>query len=161
MAEATAQYVGDAPASAGELRLLRRGKGKSRKPASGAYWQRVRARMFEREGRCCYWCRIPLDPKNWTADHVIPCGIGGSRGVQNLVASCAPCNQRRGCTLGPPARKKAGLVSITKPAGLPSPSLHGRFGTNLAPLIAASLALRALYLRSLSDPSGREHGGRK
>ena len=32
-----------------------------------------------------------------TLDHVIPVKYGGSNADENLVLSCAPCNEARGC----------------------------------------------------------------
>jgi 5-methylcytosine-specific restriction endonuclease McrA len=70
--------------------------------------QRLRAAVLERDGRVCYWCGGFAT----SADHYpIARADGGPDTLDNLVAACLPCNQRRGGELiaarripPPPAR---------------------------------------------------------
>lgn len=45
----------------------------------------------------CHWCKAR---PGVTADHVIPLAEGGNHSLENLVASCWPCNLKRGAALG-------------------------------------------------------------
>ena len=47
--------------------------------------------LNDQGGKCCY-CGKPLSLDNTTLDHVIPKAIWVWNGVDNLVASCQPCN---------------------------------------------------------------------
>ena len=49
--------------------------------------------MFARDGWACQYCGAR---QNLTVDHVIPRSKGGSSDWTNIVASCAPCNRRKG-----------------------------------------------------------------
>ena len=53
----------------------------------------TRRAVFARDGWQCQYCgaRTAL-----TVDHVIPRSKGGGSGWDNIVASCAPCNRRKG-----------------------------------------------------------------
>jgi len=53
----------------------------------------TRRAVFARDGWACQYCgsRAQL-----TVDHVIPRSKGGSSEWDNIVASCAPCNRRKG-----------------------------------------------------------------
>jgi 5-methylcytosine-specific restriction endonuclease McrA len=53
----------------------------------------TRRAVFARDGWECQYCgsRATL-----TVDHVIPRSKGGSSDWDNIVASCAPCNRRKG-----------------------------------------------------------------
>ncbi len=53
----------------------------------------TRRAVFARDGWACQYCgkRSAL-----TVDHVIPRSKGGSSSWENIVASCAPCNRRKG-----------------------------------------------------------------
>lgn len=55
----------------------------------------VRAQYDRQKGRC-YWCgrKVPWRKKH--TDHVIPPVLGGSNGPENLVISCAFCNDSKG-----------------------------------------------------------------
>lgn len=47
------------------------------------------------KGRCAY-CQTELDPfEGWHMDHVIPRARGGGDELENLVASCGPCNREK------------------------------------------------------------------
>ena len=49
--------------------------------------------MFARDGWQCQYCGART---SLTVDHVIPRSKGGGSGWENIVASCAPCNRRKG-----------------------------------------------------------------
>ena len=59
----------------------------------GSAAQRLTAAVLERDGRVCHWCGGFAT----SADHypVARCD-GGPDTLDNLVAACMPCNQRRG-----------------------------------------------------------------
>lgn len=56
----------------------------------------TRRAVFARDDWTCQYCgsRTTL-----TVDHVIPRSKGGSSSWENIVASCAPCNRRKGDAL--------------------------------------------------------------
>ena len=53
----------------------------------------TRRAVFARDGWTCQYCGVR---SNLTVDHVIPRSKGGSSEWDNIVASCAPCNRRKG-----------------------------------------------------------------
>lgn len=54
--------------------------------------------LLEAGGHRCAWCGYDLDRSNArpTRDHVVPKIKGGPTRLENEVASCGACNQRRG-----------------------------------------------------------------
>src|SRR5215468_6016836 len=53
----------------------------------------TRRAVFARDGWACQYCGAR---SNLTVDHVIPRSKGGPSSWENIVASCAPCNRRKG-----------------------------------------------------------------
>ena len=53
----------------------------------------TRRAVFARDGWACQYCG---SRSQLTVDHVIPRSKGGSSEWDNIVASCAPCNRRKG-----------------------------------------------------------------
>ncbi|HEX2016882.1 MAG TPA: HNH endonuclease [Solirubrobacteraceae bacterium] len=53
----------------------------------------TRRAVFARDGWACQYCGAA---SNLTVDHVIPRSKGGASSWENIVASCAPCNRRKG-----------------------------------------------------------------
>ena len=53
----------------------------------------TRRAVFARDGWECQYCGACT---SLTVDHVIPRSKGGGSGWDNIVASCAPCNRRKG-----------------------------------------------------------------
>jgi len=53
----------------------------------------TRRAVFARDGWECQYCGCR---SQLTVDHVIPRSKGGSSEWENIVASCAPCNRRKG-----------------------------------------------------------------
>lgn len=66
-----------------------------------------RARLFEVQGGICFWCKRALSTdrptaKNYaTFDELVPRAKGGTQHWKNIVLSCQPCNNRRGCADAP------------------------------------------------------------
>ena len=56
----------------------------------------TRRAVFARDGWTCQYCGSRA---NLTVDHVIPRSKGGTSTWDNIVASCAPCNRRKGDSL--------------------------------------------------------------
>jgi 5-methylcytosine-specific restriction endonuclease McrA len=56
----------------------------------------TRRAVFARDGWACQYCG---SRSNLTVDHVIPRSKGGGSTWDNIVASCAPCNRRKGNAL--------------------------------------------------------------
>ena len=52
----------------------------------------TRRAVFARDSWTCQYCG---SRSNLTVDHVIPRSKGGESSWENIVASCAPCNQNR------------------------------------------------------------------
>ena len=67
----------------------------------------TRRAVFARDGWTCQYCG---SRSSLTVDHVIPRSKGGDSSWENIVASCAPCNRRKGDSLpdqaGMPLRRK-------------------------------------------------------
>jgi 5-methylcytosine-specific restriction endonuclease McrA len=53
----------------------------------------TRRAVFARDAWTCQYCG---SRSNLTVDHVIPRSKGGKSNWENIVASCAPCNRRKG-----------------------------------------------------------------
>jgi 5-methylcytosine-specific restriction endonuclease McrA len=73
----------------------------------------TRRAVFARDGWTCQYCG---SRSNLTVDHVVPRSKGGPSSWENIVASCAPCNRRKGNA----SPRQAGMILRTKPAA-PSP----------------------------------------
>src|SRR5256714_2730656 len=56
----------------------------------------TRRAVFARDNWTCQYCG---SRSNLTVDHVVPKSKGGSSSWDNIVASCAPCNRRKGDAL--------------------------------------------------------------
>jgi 5-methylcytosine-specific restriction endonuclease McrA len=56
----------------------------------------TRRAVFARDDWTCQYCG---SRSNLTVDHVIPKSKGGGSCWENIVASCAPCNRRKGDAL--------------------------------------------------------------
>lgn len=73
----------------------------------------TRRAVFARDNWTCQYCG---SRSQLTVDHVIPRSKGGTSDWTNIVASCAPCNRRKGDHL--PAQ--ANMIPATTPRA-PSP----------------------------------------
>ena len=67
----------------------------------------TRRAVFARDSWTCQYCG---SRSNLTVDHVVPRSKGGESTWENIVASCAPCNRRKGDALpdqaGMPLRRQ-------------------------------------------------------
>ncbi len=75
----------------------------------------TRRAVFARDEWTCQYCGAR---SNLTVDHVIPRSKGGSSNWENIVASCAPCNRRKGDLL----LRQVGM-QLTRPPRTPSPTV--------------------------------------
>ena len=79
-----------------------------------AKFKAQRLRVLSRDVNTCYYCGID----NAThVDHVVPKAMGGGDELDNLVAACASCNQRKGS-------KSQGLFLATNSADRKSTRLN-------------------------------------
>jgi 5-methylcytosine-specific restriction endonuclease McrA len=68
----------------------------------------TRRAVFARDDWTCQYCGAR---SNLTVDHVIPRSKGGPSSWENIVASCAPCNRRKGDALP----RQAGMELLKQP----------------------------------------------
>ncbi|HSO98174.1 MAG TPA: HNH endonuclease [Solirubrobacteraceae bacterium] len=73
----------------------------------------TRRAVFARDDWTCQYCGAR---SNLTVDHVVPRSKGGPSTWENIVASCAPCNRRKGNALP----RQAGMQLAREPRR-PSP----------------------------------------
>jgi 5-methylcytosine-specific restriction endonuclease McrA len=61
--------------------------------------------LCKRQNGKCFWCRREITPKanhclsdmtRPTVDHLVPRSKSGKNNVENLVASCSECNNKKG-----------------------------------------------------------------
>jgi len=55
-----------------------------------------RINIFLRDDFRCQYCGETFSTKELTFDHVIPRAKGGRNAMDNVVASCGPCNSKKG-----------------------------------------------------------------
>ena len=70
-----------------------------------------RRNVYIRDGGKCQYCGEKKGYNELNVDHVIPQGQGGKTKWNNIVLSCIPCNQDKGCR----TPDEAGLTLIRKP----------------------------------------------
>src|SRR5690348_3194497 len=75
----------------------------------------TRRAVFARDDWTCQYCGAR---SNLTVDHVIPRSKGGPSSWDNIVASCAPCNRRKGDQLP----RQVGMRLSRQPR-MPAPSV--------------------------------------
>ena len=75
----------------------------------------TRRAVFARDDWTCQYCGAR---SNLTVDHVVPRSKGGSSSWDNIVASCAPCNRRKGNSLP----RQAGMRLSRQPKA-PNPNV--------------------------------------
>lgn len=69
----------------------------SRHSSRGGAWEKLRARILERDGGICQFChKGPLVGDDATVDHWIAKDAGGTDDPSNLVTACRSCNSRKG-----------------------------------------------------------------
>jgi 5-methylcytosine-specific restriction endonuclease McrA len=74
----------------------------------------TRRAVFARDRWTCQYCGARA---NLTVDHIVPRSKGGGSTWENIVASCAPCNRRKGDSLP----RQVGMTLRQKPR---SPTPH-------------------------------------
>jgi 5-methylcytosine-specific restriction endonuclease McrA len=84
-----------------------------------------RRALFARDGWRCQYCG---DSGRLTLDHVVPRSRGGESVWENVVASCAPCNLKKGDRLPEEAR----MHPASKPRP-PAPTLFITLGVGRIP----------------------------
>lgn len=72
----------------------------------------TRMNIYWRDKYTCQYCGNKFPHHKLTIDHVIPKSRGGLKTWENFVASCAPCNQRKGAR----TPSEACMELIKKPA---------------------------------------------
>jgi 5-methylcytosine-specific restriction endonuclease McrA len=82
--------------------------------------------LFARDGWQCAYCGSPST--RLTLDHVVPRSRGGTSVWENVVASCAPCNHRKGDRL----LEETSMTLRTSPRP-PSPVLFIRLAAEHVP----------------------------
>ncbi len=85
----------------------------------------TRRAVFARDDWTCQYCG---SRSNLTVDHVVPRSKGGPSSWENIVASCAPCNRRKGSALP----RQAGM-NLTRQPGTPSPHVFIRVASPIIP----------------------------
>jgi len=75
----------------------------------------TRRAVFARDDWTCQYCGAR---SNLTVDHVVPRSKGGPSSWDNIVASCAPCNRRKGNSLP----RQAGM-NLSRQPRTPSPDV--------------------------------------
>ena len=75
----------------------------------------TRRAVFARDGWTCQYCGARA---NLTVDHVVPRSKGGASSWENIVASCAPCNRRKGDAL----LRQVGMQLLRQPR-TPNPTV--------------------------------------
>jgi 5-methylcytosine-specific restriction endonuclease McrA len=98
------RFQGQCPAH--DFRPWARTRSRRQPAGSGWAWGRLRLRILQRDGNRCHWCAGQAD----VVDHVRGVAAGGTDDEQNLVASCADCNEQR-------RRQQAGAGRKTKRQG--------------------------------------------
>ena len=70
-----------------------------------------RMNVYLRDGNTCQYCGTKLPRAKLNLDHVVPRTQGGPTSWENVVASCIPCNLRKGGR----TPRQAGMRLIRKP----------------------------------------------
>lgn len=70
-----------------------------------------RMNVLLRDNNECQYCRVKLERKNFTFDHVVPVSQGGKTNWKNIVSCCKDCNQKKGNK----TVKQAGLKLYKEP----------------------------------------------
>ena len=73
--------------------------------------QFTRANIYARDSFTCQYCAESFEPEELTFDHVIPVAQGGTRGWENIVTACEPCNRKKGAR----TPEEAGLTLLRQP----------------------------------------------
>lgn len=66
---------------------------------STTYEEFTRYEIYKRDNGTCQYCGTKQNKTGWHLDHVIPLARGGVHTRENVVVSCASCNQSKGARL--------------------------------------------------------------
>lgn len=66
------------------------------KQVSGRRRRRKLAACLQRQGGRCWYCERAVPADVATLDHLAPVSRGGRNNIENLVAACQWCNNKRG-----------------------------------------------------------------
>lgn len=92
-------------------------------PYRGVVVKLSRTNLFLRDQHTCQYCGDRFSSSQLTVDHVIPLSQGGRHEWRNVVASCAPCNNKKGgCT--PEQAEMPLLKKPFQPQWLPRREFH-------------------------------------
>jgi 5-methylcytosine-specific restriction endonuclease McrA len=98
----------------------------------------TRRAVFARDDWTCQYCGAR---SNLTVDHVVPRSKGGDSSWTNIVASCAPCNRRKGDRLyaqvGMHLRRTPRTPTPTVFIRVASPTIPAAWRVYLPPALAA------------------------
>jgi 5-methylcytosine-specific restriction endonuclease McrA len=86
----------------------------------------TRRAVFARDEWTCQYCG---SRSNLTVDHVVPKSKGGASSWTNIVASCAPCNRRKGDALP----RQVGMRLLREPRS-PNPNVFIRVASPTIPV---------------------------
>ena len=82
-----------------------------------------RDNVFLRDQHICQFCKKEFPHAKLTLDHVVPLSQGGAHKWENVVAACAPCNNKKGGKTPEQARMPLMRRPI-KPSYLPNRRLE-------------------------------------
>tara|TARA_R100001509_G_scaffold117195_1_gene71931 strand:+ start:339 stop:857 length:519 start_codon:yes stop_codon:yes gene_type:complete len=82
----------------------------------------TRKNIVLRDNNTCQYCREVFSFDDLTMDHVIPKSQGGEKSWENIVASCRPCNQKKGNR----TPEQAGMKLLKEPRPLTGPGMLSR-----------------------------------
>lgn len=71
----------------------------------------TRANIYARDGYGCQYCGESFSDRDLTFDHVIPSSHGGTKGWENIVTCCVPCNRRKDAR----TPEEAGMPLLRRP----------------------------------------------
>jgi 5-methylcytosine-specific restriction endonuclease McrA len=86
-----------------------------------------RKNIILRDENICQYCAQEFATDDLTMDHIVPRAQGGEKSWKNIVASCKPCNQKKGNR----TPEQAGMKLLKEPKPLTGPGMLKRRSDNL------------------------------
>jgi 5-methylcytosine-specific restriction endonuclease McrA len=86
-----------------------------------------RKNIILRDENICQYCGGDFHTDDLTMDHVVPKSQGGEKSWENIVASCKPCNQKKGNR----TPEQAGMKLLKEPKPLTGPGMLKRRSDSL------------------------------
>ena len=118
----------------------------------------TRRAVFARDDWQCQYCGART---SLTVDHVIPRSKGGGSDWENIVASCAPCNRRKGDRLPAPGEHAPALEAADAEPQRLHPARVAHDSVDLAPVPAARSRLSRPAFRFATLRLPEKGGGPK